>query len=525
MFCEGKGDFLDTSFFVALSPIIWLVIALIGLKLPAFQACSVALVISFFTATNFFNMPNQDALTAALEGTTMALWPIIWVIISAIFTYNLSVFTKGMDTIKEMLNSVSTDQRVIVLLIAWGFGGFLECMSGFGTAVAIGASMLASIGIAPISAIIVCLLANAMQSSYGSIGLPLITLSQLTGFEGSQVATFTTIQLGLLMVIMPFLMIVTFGQSLKSLKGVIPVCLVAGLGFFLPALVAGYFMDAGLSGVAGAIFSMCLIIAYAKTFPVKDPEYQIQSVAEKTNIPFNTGLKAWLPFILIFVFLIVTSKLVPPVNEFLSQFKTSIPIYTGEGAGLYTFTWIVTPGTLILTSAIISGFVQGATVSDMLQVLSRTVKTLVPTFITMITIISTARIMGYSGMITTMAETTVAVTGAMFPAISPLLGAAGSFITGSATTSGVLFGTLQADSALAIGASEIGQSWLVAANAAGACVGKIISPQSIAIGVAAVGIHGVESQIMKFAIKVFLPFIIAMGIIVYFGLGIVETML
>ena len=516
---------MDTLFFAALVPIVWLVIALSVLKLPAFQACTVALVISFFIATEFFGMPYQDTFTAALEGGTMVVWPIIWVIIAAIFTYNLSVFTKGIDTIKEMLNSVSTDQRVIVLLIAWGFGGFLECMSGFGTAVAIGASMLASIGINPISAIIVCLLANAMQSSYGSIGLPLTTLAQLTGFEGAQIATFTTVQLAPLIIIMPFLMIVTFGQSLKALKGMIPICLVAGLGFLVPAIGAGYFMGAGIAGVAGAIFSMGLIIAYAKYFPVKDPEYQIQTVEEKSEITFDKGLKAWLPFILIFVFLIATSKLVPPIHEFLSQVKTSIAIYTGEGAGLYTFTWIVTPGTLIMTAALISGFVQGATVQDMSHVLGRTIRTMIPTFITMITIIGTARIMGYSGMITTMATTTVAATGTFYPFISPLIGAAGSFITGSATTSGVLFGKLQADSAMAIGAGEIGQAWVAAANASGACVGKIISPQSIAIGVAAVGIHGVESQIMKFAVKVFLPFVVIMGFIIYFGQSVVESLL
>ncbi len=513
---------MDVLFFAALAPIFWLIIALIGLKLPAYQACTVALVIAFFTASSFFGMTYRDTLTAALEGSTMAVWPIIWVIIAAIFTYNLSVFTKGMDTIKTMLGSVTTDERVLVLLIAWGFGGFLECMSGFGTAVAIGASMLASIGINPISAIMVCLLANAVQSSYGSIGLPLTTLAQLTGFEGSQIATFTTMQLGFMMIIMPFLMLVIFGGSFKALSGMIPMCLIAGLGFFLPALGAAYFMGEGLAGVAGAIISMGLIVFFAKKFPTHNPEYEIKSVEVTDEITPEKGIKAWLPFILIFVFLIVTSKLVPPVHEFLIQVKTSIAIYTGEGAGLYTFTWIVTPGTLIMLAAIISGVVQGATVNDMLSVLSRTIRTMTPTFITMITIIGTARIMGYSGMITTMATTTVDATGTLYPAISPLIGAAGSFITGSATTSGVLFGKLQADSAMAIGANETGQAWMAAANAAGACVGKIISPQSIAIGVAAVGIRGVEGQIMKFAIKVFLPFVILMGCVVYFGQAFVE---
>ena len=509
---------MDTMFLAGLAPILWLIIALSVLKMPAWQACSVALVITFLVAFQIFKMPFNDTLTAALEGTALACWPILHVIIAAIFTYNLSVYTKGIDTIKEMLNSVSTDQRVIVLLIAWGFGGFLECMSGFGTAVAIGASMMASIGINPISAIAVCLLANSVPTAYGSIGLPLTTLAELTGFDSAQIATYATIQLGAIMVIVPFLIVLTFGKSLKALSGMIGMCLVAGLGFFIPALGAAYFMGSGLAGVAGSIFSMGLIVVYAKMFPVKNPEYQIESVEDKPEITLKKGLIAWLPFILIFFFLMITSKLFPPIHDFLSQVKTSLVIYSGEGASLFTFTWIVTPGTLILLSAIISGFVQKATVDDMVHVFIRTVKTLVPTFITIITIIGTARIMGYSGMTTTIAEATVAATGLMYPFISPLIGSVGSFITGSATTSCVLLGKLQADSSLAIGASENVQAWMAAANATGACVGKILSPQSIAIGVAAVGIRsGVEGQLMKFAVKVYIPFIIMMGCIIYYG--------
>jgi len=510
-------------FLAGLAPILWLIIALSVFKLPAWQACSVALVISFLVAFQVFKMPFNDTFTAALEGTALACWPILHVIIAAIFTYNLSVYTKGIDTIKEMLNSVSTDERVIVLLIAWGFGGFLECMSGFGTAVAIGASMMASIGINPISAIAVCLLANSVPTAYGSIGLPLTTLAELTGFDAAQIATFATIQLGAIMIIVPFLIVLTFGKSLKALNGMIGMCLVAGFGFFIPALGAAYFMGSGLAGVAGSIFSMGLIVVYAKVFPVKNPEYEIKSVEDKPEITFKKGLIAWLPFILIFFFLMITSKLFPPIHDFLSQVKTSLVIYSGEGASLFTFTWIVTPGTLILLSAIISGFVQKATVDDMIHVFIRTIKTLVPTFITIITIIGTARIMGYSGMTTTIAEATVAATGLMYPFISPLIGSVGSFITGSATTSCVLLGKLQADSSLAIGASETVQAWMAAANATGACVGKILSPQSIAIGVAAVGIRGgVEGQLMKFAVKVYVPFIVMMGFIIYYGQYLID---
>ena len=160
----------------------------------------------------------------------------------------------------------------------------------------------------------------------------------------------------------------------------------------------------------------------------------------------------------------------------------------------------------------------------MYDVLSRTIKTLIPTFITIITIIATARVMGYSGMTMAVASATVAATGTMYPFIAPLIGSIGAFITGSATSSCVLLGKLQVDSSIAIGANETVQTWIAAANAAGSCVGKIISPQSIAIGVAAVGIRsgGAESQVMKFAVKVYVPFIILMGLMVYFGQTLVN---
>ncbi len=504
-------------FFYALSPILWLIISLSVFKMPAWKACPIALIISFFSAMQAFEMSFGDTLTAALEGSALALWPILSVIVAAIFTYNLSVSTKGIDKIKQMLSSVSTDQRMLVLIIAWGFGGFLECMSGFGTAVAIGASMLASVGINPVSAVAVCLLANSVPTAYGSIGLPLTTLSRLTEFDPSLIATYATLQLGFVMIIMPFLMIAAFGKSFKALRGMIPVCLIAGVMYFIPSLAAAYFTGAGLAGVAGAIFAMGSIVLYAKKFPVKDPEYEIDEIETDGEISFSEGVRAWLPFILIFVFLMLTSKLVPPVHNALNQISTSLMIYTGEDASLFTINWITAPGTLIFVAAVISGFINNASVSDMVGVFSRTLKTLVPTFITIITIIGTARIMGYSGMTTSIATTTVAATGMMYPAISAFIGSVGSFITGSATSSCVLLGKLQADSALVIGASPNVQAWIAASNATGSCLGKIMSPQSIAIGVAAVGVRGVESQLMAFGVKVYIPFIIVMGAVIYFG--------
>ena len=443
----------------------------------------------------------------------MAIWPILGVIVSAIFAYNLTVHTGGMEKIKDMLSSVSTDKRMLILIIAWGFGGFLECMSGFGTAVAIGASMLVAVGVTPVGAVIVSLLSNAAMSSYGSVGLPLTTLAKLTNFDPLQIASYTAIQLSVMMILMPFIMLIAYG-GMKALKGMIPACLVGGIAFCLPSLLAAATLGASLAGIAGAVCSMSALVVYGKKFPIHDPEYEIDDYNENFSITPSEAIRAWLVFILIFIFLIGTS--IPAVADVLKTVNTKIMIYSGADAAPTTFQWITTP-TIIFISAVLSGLINNASISDMINVLSRTVKTLIPTFITIITIIATARIMGYSGMTMAVATTTVAVTGTIYPFIAPLIGSIGAFITGSATSSCVLLSKLQVDSAVAIGLEQDAQAWIAAANAAGSCVGKIISPQSIAIGAAAVGAFGIEGQLMKVAVKVYLPFILIMGCVVYFG--------
>ena len=504
-------------FIEGLAPILWLIVALSILKLPAWKACPIALIISFIIAWQCFEMHLQDVVTGTLEGALMAIWPILGVIVSAIFAYNLTVQTGGMEKIKDMLSSVSTDKRMLILIIAWGFGAFLECMSGFGTAVAIGASMLVTIGVPPVNAVIACLVSNAAMSSYGSVGLPLTTLAKLTNFDPLQIATYTTLQLSVMVILMPFIMLVAFG-GFKCLRGMIPACLIGGFGFCVPSCVVAATMGADLAGIAGAVAAMALLVIYAKKFPIKDPEYEIDDYNENFSITKGEAVRAWLVFLLIFVFLVICS--IPAISAVLKTVVTKVMIYTGPDAAPTSFQWITTP-TILFASAVIAGLVNGASFGDMANVLNRTVKTLVPTFITIITIIATARIMGYSGMTMAIANTTVSATGDFYPFIAPLIGSIGAFITGSATSSCVLLSKLQVDSALAIGLSETAQAWIAAANAAGSCVGKVISPQSIAIGAAAVGAFGVESQIMKFAVKVYLPFILIMGCIIYFG----QTML
>jgi len=503
-------------FLLALSPILWLVVALSVIKMAPWKACVLALIISLAAGIGFWEMENARAVEAVLEGLALACWPILLVIIAAIFTYNLTLETKAMDTIKELLTSVSHDKRVLILLIGWGFGGFLEGMAGFGTAIAVPAGMLAGIGINPILSVSVCLIANSVPTAYGSIGIPLVTLANVTGIDSVQLATYTSLQLGVLTLICPWLMVIVTGGSLKALRGMTVMCLGAGLAFFLPEFVLSSFVGPELAVVAGAIVTMGTIVVLAKKFP-------LNATHPGVKISTAQAINACLPFILIFIFLLFTSKLVPPINQFLMQFKSSVPIYTGEGGVPYTFVWVNTPGVLILLAAFIAGSKQGASIGSMFKLLGKTINGLKFTMLTIIAVIATAKVMGYSGMTNQIADTAVAATGAFYPCIAAFLGSVGTYITGSATSSCVLFGKLQvmAMQSPIINASPDVQAWVAAANATGACAGKMISPLSIAIGSAAIGVKGADAKLLAFAVKIYVPFVIFMGAIVYLGQSLV----
>ncbi|WP_143319511.1 L-lactate permease [Clostridium sp. HBUAS56010] len=504
-------------FLLALAPILWLMIALSLLKLPAFKACPIALVIAAVLSVIIFKLPATECLTGGLEGVALALWPICLVIVAAIFTYNLCTETGSMDCIKEMLSGVSKDKRILVLIIGWCFGGFMEGMAGFGTAIAIPASMLCGMGFSPIAVTVACLVANSSPTAFGSVGIPTVTLAKVAGLSSGNVAFATVLQLLPFIILTPFLMVCIIGGSVKALKGVWPVALVAGLSFAIPELLAAWFLGAELPVIIGSICSMAVTIGMVKKFYKDlDPEYAIEErkPAGENKITGKKAVKAWMPFLLIFVFLLLTSNMVPPVNKMLSAVKTSVLIYTGEGASPYTFTWLATPGVLILIAAIIGGRIQGAGFKQMAKVFLGTVKQMWKTIVTIVTILAMSKIMGYSGMIAAIAGTMLALTGSFYPLVAPLVGALGAFVTGSGTSSSVLFGSLQAQTAASIGVSPV---WLASASTVGATIGKIISPQSIAIGAGAAGLLGFESKVLNHAVKYSGAFILIAGCMAYFG--------
>lgn len=506
---------LIINFILGLLPIIWLVISLCKLKWPGYKASLGALLIAIIEAVAYFKLSMIDTLTSTLEGFAFALWPIVIVIIAAVFTYNLCLHTGSIDRIKQLLTSVTSDKRLLVILIGWCFGGFMEGMAGFGTAVAIPASMLWGLGFDPITACLVCLIANATPTPFGSIGIPTVTLATNLGMSNNLISFATACILSVLIILTPFLMVKVIGKGAKTFKGIVPILFISGISFLIPELLVAYFVGAELAVVAGSVVSLiCTIIASMKLMDDKKipAEYKI-NVEKVKHIDVADTLKALSPFILIFVVLLLTSNIVKPVNTFLSQFSSSIKISTYENAANTKFSWINTPGVLIFICAFIGGLIQKASIKDMIKVFKDTIKQMTYTILTMLFILATARVMQYSGMISAVAAV-FSVFGWAYPFFAPLLGALGTFVTGSGTSSSALFGSVQLSTAQTIGANPY---WLVAANSLGVATGKMMAPQSIAIGLVAVNEEGKDGVLLKRVVPYALFFIIVSAIVCFFG--------
>ncbi|MDY3974653.1 MAG: L-lactate permease [Veillonella caviae] len=529
----------------ALLPLLWLIVALAILKVPAWKACGIAAIGTYIIAIWHFDRAPGVMFSGALEGVALAIWPILLVITAAIFTYNLVVHTKAMDTIKTLLSSVTSDMRILALLLAWGFGAFMEGMAGFGTAVAIPAAMMVAVGFNPLKSILACLVANSVPTTFGSIAIPTTTLASLTGLDPIHLGTFISAQLFILNIVAPFFVVGIIGGGFKALKDVFTITLLAGLALAIPELIINMTAGPELSVMVPSIIIMGVIILGAKFLPVDDPDYKVETTTEK--ITGSQALVAAMPFLLIVVLLILTSKLVPAINAPLAAIKTAVPIYTGEGAKPYTFTWIATPGIMIFIAAFIGGAVQKAGFGEMFGVLGKTMKNLKFTYITIISVVVTAKLMTYAGLTSEIASTLVAATGSFYPAFAPLVGALGAFITGSGTNANVLFGPLQLAAAHDLNPSftEL-PLWLAGINSGAAGIGKMFSPQSIAIAIGAVAPaldSFIESNkveegkatelresikanvIMVSVLKYFLIFIVADGIIAYFGMSFINVVM
>ena len=500
-------------FAIAMIPVLWLIVSLGVLKMPAHKTCSFTVILTLAIAIICWRMKFIDGITATVEGMAIALWPILLVIVAALFTYNLAVETKTMDVIKKMLSSITTDKRIQVLILAWGFGGFLEAVAGYGTAVAIPASILASLGFNPLFAAVICLLANTVPTAFGALGIPVTTLATVTGLEVVHLSYVTSIQLAGFIVLIPFLLVILTEKSIKALKGVVGITLVSVITFAVPQIFIAKYLGADLPALVASICSMACTILMAKAMNKEKVE------TKEDKIGLKEGVLAWLPYILLCGLILIASPLVPSINSLLAKASSNIHIYTGDATSTTAFSWINTPGMMILIATFIAGLIQKLKFTYMLDVLKRTVIQLKTSFITIMSIVAISKIMSHSGMTSSISFGLCAITGSFYPLIAPLLGAIGTFVTGSDTSANILFGALQTEAAKSL---SIDPYWIAAANTAGATAGKMISPQSIAIATSATGLIGSEGKILSTTVKYCLGYVIILGLIVYFGGGILT---
>lgn len=506
---------LLVNFLLALVPIIWLVVALIAIKMATWKAALSSLGICLVLAVAVKGMAPIAAATAALEGFLFALWPIVIVIIAAVFTYNITVHTGAIETLKTMLTSVSSDARVVALLLAWCFGGFLEGMAGFGTAVAIPASMLMALGMDPAASVMACLVANGVPTMFGSIGIPTTTLASITGLEVGELAFVSAVQATPFVLLTPFFVVMIAGGGARALKGAVPAILVSGVAYSLGMIAGARFVSAEMAMVVASVCALAATFGFAlmrKGAPVPE-EYRMEARSPYVvSIDAELALRAWAPFILIFVVLLAVS-VVTPLAEALNVAQLKLAVYAGENPATLTFKWINTPGVLVLVCGFIGGFIQGCSLGELLGVLADTARQMSKTVLTMLGVVGLAKVMGYSGMIADIAAFFVGTLGGLYPLVAPLLGAVGTFVTGSGTSSELLFGNVQVAAAHELGVSEL---WLAAANSLGISAGKMISPQNIAIGTATSdGLTGRDGEILGRVIPYAAVFCVLMAIYIF----------
>jgi lactate permease len=500
---------IPLSALVAAIPVIFIFWALIK-KMKGYVTSLLALAIAIFIALLIYGMPLKLAMLSTLHGSLYGLFPISWIIISAVFLFNVTVKSGQFEVIKSFMASITPDRRLQALLIAFSFGAFLEGAAGFGAPVAISGAMLVGLGFNPLYAAGLCLIANTAPVAFGSVGTPIIMASRMSDIPEWAISQMVGRTLPLLSLLIPFYLVTLMSGFKKSLE-VMPAILVSGISFaFVQWFTSNYMgpmLPDILAGIA-SILSLLLLLKYWKPKSIwrfkEEPALQTSVEIKYTSLQI---LRAWSPFIIMTLFIIAWGF--QPVKDILNSigfFKFKIPglenaILQPDGNPLpikaFDFNYLSTPGTAVIFAAFISIPLIGISIRESIKIFGATLKQLMFPIITIAAVVGYAFIANYAGMSITMAGA-LASTGVLFPFFSPILGWLGVFLTGSDTSANALFGKLQAQTADTLGFDPL---VTVSANATGGVTGKMISPQSIAVGAAAVGLVGKESDLFRFTFK------------------------
>lgn len=501
---------IAVSALIAAIPIVFIFWALIIKKMKGYLASLLTALLAVLVAVFLFGMPLGLAALSIADGALYGLFTICWIILGAMFLYNVTVSSGQFEIIKNFMASITNDRRIQAILIAFCFGSFLEGAAGFGTPVAITAAILVGLGFNPLYAAGICLIANTAPVAFGSIGIPITVAAQVSGLPEMAISQMVGRTLPFLSVLIPFYLVFIMAGFRKTME-VLPAILVSGIAFAGMQFVTSNFISPMLPDILSGLFSIVSLMVLLKFWKPKSVwRFKEESTPKiNTQIRYSAAqvMRAWSPFILMLLLIIAWG--LQPVKDYLNsvgQIKFYLPglkdvILRPDGSPLsvkpFIFNYLSNTGTAILIAAIVSLPLIGMSLKTAANTYLATLRQLRFPIVTIAAILGFAYIVNNSGMSNTMALA-LAGTGVLFPFFSPVLGWLGVFLTGSDTSSNALFCKLQHNAANTIGVDPL---VTVSANITGGVTGKMISPQSIAVGAAAVGIAGKESELFRFTVK------------------------
>lgn len=524
------GHSLLLSALVAVLPLLTVFVTLGVLRWKAHWAGLTGLAVALVIAVAVYRMPATLAGLSATEGFVFGLFPIMWIVLNAIWLYELTVASGRFEDLRGVIDRISDDPRIQAIIIAFCFGGLLEALAGFGAPVAITGVMLMSIGFTAMRAAVVVLVANTAPVAFGAIATPIITAGALTNIPYAEIGAVVGRQTPLLALFVP-LILVLLADGRRGLRDTWPIALVVGVTFAVAQFIASNHLSVELTDVIAALAALAAAVLMLRVWrPANSAEARDRMLRERADEQDGVGgpaprpagavavaertpgrieltpsrvVLALFPYLLV-ITVFAIAKLVGPVKKWLgsTDVKFGWPGLNGQvltAAGkaststIYTWGWLSSPGTLLLICGVIVAAVYRLSLADAARVYGRTFWKMRYSILTVAAVLALAYVMNQSGQTLTIGQW-IAGTGALFAFLSPILGWLGTAVTGSDTSANALFATLQQAAAQHAG---IDPTLVVAANTSGGVVGKMISPQNLTIAATAVGLLGHESAIFR----------------------------
>ncbi|MFD7710935.1 L-lactate permease [Streptomyces sp. NPDC059786] len=502
---EPVADSLGLSALVTALPLVIVLVLLGGVRMKAHRAGLIGLAAAALVARLAYGMPVGQTLSSAAQGALFGLFPILWIVVNALWVYRMTVRTRHFDILRRSFGRLSDDPRIQALVIAFCFGALLEALAGFGAPVAICSVMLVALGFDPVRAAVVALVANTAPVAFGAMGTPVVTLAQVTGLPLDSVASVVGRQTPLLALVVP-LVLVFLVDGRRGLRETWVPALVCGTAFAAAQFAASNYLSAQLADIGAALAGAAALVAVPHSRrPAAEPvRAAVLTGARSEDLdeedPRREVVRAYAPYALIVAIFSVAQ--IPAVKDWLAKATRvfdwpflNVVNPDGEpvGGNVFTLPLVSTGGTLVLLAGVCTAAVLGVHARVAVTEWAATVHELRFAILTVTSVLALAYVMNLSGQAATIGQF-VAAAGAGLAFLSPVLGWFGVAVSGSDTSANALFGALQVSAARESGLSP---ELLAAANSSGGVLGKMISPQNLTIACAAVGLAGREGDLLR----------------------------